>query len=428
MMLRRLALLPRAARAPSTALSTWAALVPIRARAWSTYLVVILLELALVVAPYGLARAQQQEVPGDYPVPGGWFYAQESRFRDDRAPFRGYTVVDDREASFWTEFRRYGGVDVLGYPVSRRYRYPDDGGYLYQAFQRGILQWRPEESAARLANVSELFTQAGLDGLLEVEGIPRPRDSSPLPFAADAARRMNWLTEPRFLARFLWDPVSDVPFEVQEAAWELFGLPQTFAERPVYLREQRDGKAGAPLYLPYIVQRFQKGAMQLFLEDRPNDPTIVPGDGKEGCVTITAIGRLARRLGSGRIIPPAAVKPEPPPPPDRVYATWYVPPLASPGQRTIDFELVGIGFDPGEPVTVRLSPTSPTASAPATVRIEAADSDGSFDRLIRARVTAYTLSVQGERSGRLLDPALDTALDLSTPTQTRAESSKATFC
>ncbi len=390
---------------------------------------VLALDLVVVLAPVVPAQAQQQVAgPRDYPVPGGWFYPQESRFPDDHAPYRGYTVVDDQEASLWTEFRRYGDVEVLGYPVSRRYRYPNESGYLYQAFQRGILQWRPEEGMARLANVSDMFTENGLDDLLEREGIPKTLGASSLPFASDAERRMNWLSEPRFLTRFFWDPVNDTPFETQEAAWDLFGLPQTAPQRPVYLREQRDGKSGAPLYLPYIAQRFQKGAMQLFLDDQPNDPTIVPGDGKKGCVTITAIGRLARRLGSGRIIPSAALKPEPPAPADRAYATWYVPPLASPGQRTLEFELVGIGFDPGEPVTIRLTPAPQSGFSTITVRLDATDSDGSFDRLILARVTTYTLSVHGERSGRTLDTERDYTVDLNSPTQAQIGASRATFC
>src|SRR6267143_1527751 len=84
---------------------------------------VLAFELATAFAPSQLVHAQSST--RDYPVPGGWFYSQESRLPSDRPPYRGYTVVDDNEAAFWTGFRRFGGVDVLGYPVSRRYNYPD---------------------------------------------------------------------------------------------------------------------------------------------------------------------------------------------------------------------------------------------------------------------------------------------------------------
>ena len=110
---------------------------------------VLAVEVATAFMP--VAHAQSQSTGGlrDYPIPGGWFYSQESRLSTDSPPYRGYTVVDDQDASFWTEFRRFGGTDVLGYPVSQRYRYPSDTGYLSQAFQRGILQWHPETARAR---------------------------------------------------------------------------------------------------------------------------------------------------------------------------------------------------------------------------------------------------------------------------------------
>src|SRR5579859_3103587 len=100
----------------------------------------VAIEAVTAFAP-GAAHAQSAAGLRDYPIPGGWFYSQESRLSTDTPPYRGYTVVDDGDAAFWTEFRRFGGVDVLGYPVSQRYRYPSDTGYLSQAFQRGILQW-----------------------------------------------------------------------------------------------------------------------------------------------------------------------------------------------------------------------------------------------------------------------------------------------
>src|SRR5688572_13553639 len=76
--------------------------------------------------------------PSDYPVSGGpthgggWFYTQEASqwppicgVGPTRA--RGYTVLDDDKGNFWTEFRRFGGVEVLGYPVSQPYHLPSDG-------------------------------------------------------------------------------------------------------------------------------------------------------------------------------------------------------------------------------------------------------------------------------------------------------------
>jgi hypothetical protein len=395
---------------------------------------VLAFELVTALLPGAPALAQSAALR-DYPVPGGWFYSQESRMPTDAAPFRGYTVVDDADASFWTEFRRFGGVDVLGYPVSRRYRYPDPNtGYLSQAFQRGILQWHPETGRAQMANVFEQFTEQGRDDALEIAGIPRPElDQSGLSFADDAERRMGLLSEPRFLARYLFDPVTQSPFEAQEQAWDFFGLPQTGPERPVYYREKTNGKFGPPLYLPYVAQRFQKAGLQLFLADVPLDPTIVPGDGKKGCIAITAVGRLARRLGAGRIIPSIATQPEPLENPPKARVVAYVPPADGKAGSPIDFELVGTGFQPGEPVTIKMTPLPDpnqlTSPYPVVVsRVDATDADGSFDQMITARVLRYKLDVTGEWSHLVLDPSQDPTLDLSVPSGDVGAASKSTYC
>jgi hypothetical protein len=325
-------------------------------------------------------------------------------------------------------------VEVLGYPVSRRYRYPSDSGYLSQAFQRGILQWRPELGRAQLANVFDQFSEQGLDDLLEIAGIPRAQPSTGLPFAEDAALRMGWLTEPRFLARYLLDPVYQAPFETQEEAWAFFGLPQSAPERPVYYRERLNGKWGAPLYLPYVVQRFQKGGMQLFLDDVSVDPTIVPGDGKRGCIALTAVGRLARRLGAGRLLPAVATQPEPLENPPLTHFVAYVPPTTAANQSTIEFEMIGTGFQPGEPITIKLTPvpmgSQTTAVYPTVVtHVDAADADGSFDQLITAHVTTYTVSLKGETSGKVLDATQDPTLNLAAPsTDLTVATSKSTYC
>jgi hypothetical protein len=391
---------------------------------------VLAIEVATALAPR--AQAQSFININDYPVPGGWFYSQEARTPQNAVPpFRGYTVVDDADASLWTEFRRFGGVEVLGYPVSRRYQY---AGFLSQAFQRGILQWHPEEGRAEVANVFDQFSEQGLDEQLEIAGIPRPQPDTGLPFAEDAEQRMGWITEPRFLARYLFDPVYQVPFETQEEAWAAFGLPLTFPERPVYYREKTNGKYGPPLYLPYIAQRFQKAGLQLFLDNVGVDPTIVPGDGKQGCIAITAVGRLARRLGAGKIIPSVATQPEPLENPPHVHFAASVPPTESQNQTSIQFELVGTGFDPGEPVTIRLvpQPSGNQLSTPLPTvvsRVDAADQDGSIDQLVSAHIATYTVSLTGEVSHKALDSSQDPTLNLAQPSgDFQVAASRATYC
>lgn len=390
------------------------------------------LEATAFLAPIQVAGAQQPTgetstcgqtpLPNDYPIPGGWFYTQENREAPDvpagcvivfpqitqPAPrARGYLVVDDQEAAFWTGFRQFGGVDVLGYPVSRRYRYPDQNGVVQQAFQRGVLQWDPAANRAVLANIFEQFTEQGLDDVLERVGIPKPRPGQQLPFAEDAERRMGWITEPRLLARYLFDPINQVPLESVPQAWVVFGLPQDFPDRP--LLRDASGTVLYPLYRPYLVQRFQKGGLQLFVDDVKLDPTVVPGDARVGCVAVTASGRLARRFGAGKLMPLSATKPEPtePNPPLRVFAITLTPTTGpAPAQQ---FELIGTNFEPGEAVAIRLTPListgggTPITGSPMALQVDAVDPDGSFTRLVNAPIGAqvsYLVQVQGLRSGK----------------------------
>ncbi len=386
--------------------------------------------------------------PPDYPVAAGWFFTQEGRgcilgVGPNRR--RGYLVQDDFQGAFWTEFRRYGGPGVLGYPVSQRFNYPvgNTGGYLYQAFERGILQWHPDTGRAELANVFEQFTEQGLDPGLEALGIPLPdRTASSGSFAVDAERRMAWLSEPRFLARYFFDPVaphSSEPlrlgqsaFTTQEQAWSYFGLPQGLPEQPFLTSGSGASRVSLyPLVHTFIAQRFQKGGMQLFLQGSPNetfnpagwtgnptyllDPTIVPGDGVQGCVALTAVGLLARTLGADKIVPTAAVQALPLDPSPLPFVQSFVPPVG-PGQLMLQFQLAGSGFAPGEPITIRLTDARASQTGPllpsVTGHAASTNPDGSWDQVLTARVGTFEILASGDTSGKKYDGILD----LSAPT------------
>jgi len=400
----------------------------------------LLLVLAMATAslPPRLARAdggQQSPSPPsteatgpgdsqrDAATAGGWFYSQESRLPAGDAShtdtLRGYTVTDDAAAAFWTAFRRYGGVAVLGYPLSRRFRYPAPDGYLHQAFQRGILQWRPQEGRAVLANVLDMFTDQGLDDRLEIVGIPRPAPAGPLPFADDAARRMGWVMDPQLVARYLTDPVSGAPFTSVEDAWEMLGLPQGQAGRV----QRPDAGSGQS---SFVAQRFQKGVLEAFSESRPDDATVVPGDGGQGCVSLAAVGRLARALGSGKIIPSTALALEPT---ERVASPRLAAFVATrpAGARTAQLELFGQGFDPGKAVTVRLVPVD-NGPAEKNEQVASAASDGSFSRSIQAPVGAYTVSARAAGAASTPDPHTDLTIDLRAPTRFGPDASTSQPC
>lgn len=105
----------------------------------------------------------------DWDVPGGRFYSQAGG-----GDGRGYSVTDDSGVRFWSEFRRLGGVSGLGYPISGRLEWD---GFTVQAFQRGILQWRPEVGRAYLVNVFDRLHDLGRDDYLwSFRQTPPPRD------------------------------------------------------------------------------------------------------------------------------------------------------------------------------------------------------------------------------------------------------------
>ncbi|MGI9147242.1 MAG: hypothetical protein ACR2IK_11920 [Chloroflexota bacterium] len=407
------------------------------------------------LAPRGVVLAQSASNPScadpgppDYPVAGGWFFTQEGRgcIRGvGPSRRRGYLVQDDLQGAFWTEFRRYGGLDVLGYPVSQRFNYPvtNTSGYVYQAFERGILQWHADTGQAELANVFEQFTQQGLDPELEVLGIPRPDQTpSSASFAADAERRMAWLSEPRFLARYFFDPIAPHSSEpllpgqaaltTQEQAWAYFGLPQGLPEQPFLISASGGNRVSLyPLVHTFVAQRFQKGGMQLFLQGSPVekfnpdgwagdptyllDPTVVPGDGVQGCVALTAVGLLARTLGADKVVPTAAIQALPLDPSPAAFVQSFVP-AVTPGQLMLQFQLSGSAFAVGEAITIHLTDARPTPTGPAlpsvTAHVASTNRDGSWDQVLTARVGTFEMLVTGDTSGKTFDGILD----LTTPT------------
>lgn len=122
-----------------------------RSTAWRATLVVV---LVLVTS---LAAAPATAADPDYQIANGRFFTQTA------ASGNGYGVRNEGTDSsgnairFWSEFQRLGGITTLGYPISQRFVGP--GGFTYQAFQRGILQWRPDQNAAVLTNLFRVASE-----------------------------------------------------------------------------------------------------------------------------------------------------------------------------------------------------------------------------------------------------------------------------
>ncbi len=190
-----------------------------------------------------------------------------------------YEVTNDGGILFADEFDRLGGVDTLGYPAS--YRFELDG-FTYQVTQRALLQWRSNIGVAYLGNIFEMLEHAGLDQwLLESKGIPLPikDDGSNGDWNKARETRLSWLTNEQIKAKFLANPNPDAISDWNEdSAINLYGLPMSMPER----------------HGPFISQRFQRVAFQLWVDE-------VAGSPAPGTVIGVLAGDLLKEAG---LVPP----------------------------------------------------------------------------------------------------------------------------
>ena len=103
---------------------------------------------------------------GDYAVEGGRLFTQAA---ESDVPDAGFAVTDADGIPVWTEFQRLGGVQALGYPLSRRFVWD---GFTVQVFQKVVLQWRPESNTFMFVNVFDRLNLEGYDDTLEELLVP----------------------------------------------------------------------------------------------------------------------------------------------------------------------------------------------------------------------------------------------------------------
>src|SRR5213593_118167 len=127
--------------------------------------------LALVLAVWLIGATPAAAAEEDFAVPGGRVFPQSG----------GFAITDEASIPLWREFQRLGGVKALGYPISSRYQVD---GFVAQAMQKGIVQWRPDQGQAVLTNVLDDLSRIGRDDwLLAFRQTPRPA-----PFLAEAGK------------------------------------------------------------------------------------------------------------------------------------------------------------------------------------------------------------------------------------------------
>jgi hypothetical protein len=256
----------------------------------------------------------------DYAIGSGWFYTQTGG-----GSGQGYAVQDTGTDSnghaikFWSEFKRFGGVATLGYPVGEPYAGSD--GFTYQPFQRAVLQWRPELGQSELSNTFEILEAAGQDNwLASAKGIPQPimDDGSAGNYQKAVTTRLSWLTNSQIKATFLSNPnPSAISGWNQDMAIQMYGLPMS--------QPQQNG--------PFISQRFQRIAFQLWTDNvsgMPSPGTVV---GVLGGDLFKEAGQIpagaVQPLGPGGSAPIQPIAPAPTPIPVATPVPTPAPPPAS---------------------------------------------------------------------------------------------------
>jgi hypothetical protein len=199
----------------------------------------------------------------DYDLPGGHFFTQTNA-RPGSAT--GFSVTNADGVPLWDAFQALGGVDVLGYPVTRRFELD---GFTLQAFQKAVLQWRPDQgSTFNFLNTFDVLHDRGRDDWLEAyRQTPRPLDTAP-----DAGLAWDGVVA-RHLAMLDKVPAPLKERFLADTSWvDHYGLPVATHDYP-----------------NSVVVRAQRATLQLWKED-------VPWAAK-GSVTVANGGDLAKEAG-----------------------------------------------------------------------------------------------------------------------------------
>ena len=247
-----------------------------------------------------LGTTVQADQPRDYDTDTGHFYPQAAG--GTGSELVGFHISDEG-VPFWRTFRWMGGVEVLGYPVSRRY---EAGGLVYQATQRAILQGDPATGKVQLVNTLDVLSAAGRDYELRRERfVPLPLDQS-----AEAGLDVAQITERR-LSILRANPALHSAYAAAPDPVGLWGLPVS------------DVTDVGPAY----AVRLQRGVLYQW---KTSTPWAAPNQ-----VTFGNVGDMVKDYG---LVPAHAVAPEPAPPPTRAssssrggreygategVATWY---------------------------------------------------------------------------------------------------------
>lgn len=161
---------------------------------------------SLDAGSYVIKAGTPAQRAADYDVSDGHFFTETNAHKGSLS---GFSVTNADGVPFWTAFQSLGGVEVLGYPVTRRFELD---GFVVQAFQKSVLQWHPDEKRFEFLNTFDVLHERGRDGWLAVyRQTPPPLDTAPdsgLAWDRIVARHLAMLDKvpPALKQQFLADP------------------------------------------------------------------------------------------------------------------------------------------------------------------------------------------------------------------------------
>ncbi|MHB1132245.1 MAG: hypothetical protein ACYC4L_07615 [Chloroflexota bacterium] len=177
-------------------------------------LAIIFVAAMLAATP---ALGQTQAVTQDFDIPGGHFFTQTNG-QPVGASQAGYSVTNNDGIPFWTEFGRQGGLQIVGYPMSRRFQWD---GFTTQVFQKAVFQWKPVEQRVDFVNVFDEMAKAGKnDWLLNSKSTPMPLDGATF----DAGKSWDQIVAAR-VALLNANPAMRTVYNSVPDPMRLFGLP-----------------------------------------------------------------------------------------------------------------------------------------------------------------------------------------------------------
>lgn len=176
----------------------------------------------------------------------------------------GFAITNENGVMFASAFEQWGLLKI-GYPISRRY---ERDGFVTQAFQKAIMQWRPDSNSVALANIFDDLHNAGHDNTLDsVHQVPQqlpPGWDGELDFQGVVNKRQGLLAVRPALSN----------------SYFASGNPLTFYGLPTSEVEDMDS---------HYAVRLQRAVLQEWKMDVPW--------AKKGEVTIANGGQIAKDLG-----------------------------------------------------------------------------------------------------------------------------------